>query len=303
MAITTGVKIIDNLNIISNDRYAALLDRFNKINAAVEELLAGRRVVPFSKFTISFDEINREMTDIVGAKNANLGELRNRPGIPTPDGFAVSSFAFEQFMEYNAFRKINQTLYKLQTDNLELLNSTSREIQEEIAKAEIPPDIEKEILDAYSGLCDKYGRQVKVSVRSSALQEDGIFSFAGQYSTFLNVPSDLILRKYKEVVASLFTTRAIFYYKTKGFQEYEMAMPVGILAMVDAKEAGVIHTRDPNTPEAETIIINAVRGMGRCALKSYNPNIHSFKISLIKHHRKNYSRRNRHGHMQDRWKS
>jgi pyruvate,water dikinase len=190
MAITTGVKkIIDNLNIISNDRYAALLDRFNKINAAVEELLAGRRVVPFSKFTISFDEINREMTDIVGAKNANLGELRNRLGIPTPDGFAVSSYAFEQFMEYNAFpEKINETLYKLQTDNLELLNSTSREIQEEIAKAEIPPDIEKEILDAYSGLCDKYGRQVKVSVRSSALQEDGIFSFAGQYSTFLNVP-------------------------------------------------------------------------------------------------------------------
>jgi pyruvate,water dikinase len=77
----------------------------------------------------------------------------------------------------------------------------------------------------------------------------------------------LILRKYKEVVASLFTTRAIFYYKTKGFQEYEMAMPVGILAMVDAKEAGVIHTRDPNTPEAETIIINAVRGMGRCAVE------------------------------------
>jgi len=269
MAVTTGVKkIIDNLNMISNDRYPGLQDRFNKISSAVEELLSGKKEIPFSKFIFSFDEINKEMTDIVGAKNANLGELRNCLGIPTPEGFAVSNYAFKRFMEHNGFpEKINEILHKLQTDNLEVLNSASREIQEQIVIAEIPPDIEKEILGAYSWLCDKFGQEVMVSVRSSALQEDGIFSFAGQYATFLNVPPDLILRRYKEVVASLFTSRAIFYYKTKGLHEYEMAMSVGILAMVDAKEAGVIYSRDPNKPEAGTLVINAVRGMGWCAVE------------------------------------
>ena len=102
-----------------------------------------------------------------------------------------------------------------------------------------------------------------VSVRSSALQEDGAFSFAGQYSTFLNVPPDLILQKYKEVIASLFTPRAIFYYKTKGLHEYEVVMSVGVLAMVDAKAAGVMYTRDPNNPEEDTLIISAARGLGK----------------------------------------
>jgi len=268
-AVATGIKkIIDNLNMISYGRYAVLGDRFNKINSEVEALLTGKKEIPVSKFTISFGEINKEMTDIVGAKNANLGEVKNRLGIPTPDGFAVSSFAFKRFMEHNDFlEKIREALHKLQTDNLEVLNNTSREIQEKILKAEIPQDIEKEVLNAYLRLRDKYGQEVKVSVRSSALQEDGIYSFAGQYATFLNVPAAIILQKYKEVVASLFTSRAVFYYKTKGLHEYEMAMSVGVLEMVDAKGGGVIYSRDPNKPEAGTLIINAIHGLGRCVVE------------------------------------
>ena len=101
-----------------------------------------------------------------------------------------------------------------------------------------------------------------VSVRSSAIHEDGEFSFAGQYATFLNVPVDLILQKYKEVIASLFTQRAIFYCKTKGFSEEDMVMAVGVLRMIDAMAGGVIYTKDPNNPEKNTALINAVWGLG-----------------------------------------
>ncbi len=103
---------------------------------------------------------------------------------------------------------------------------------------------------------------LKVSVRSSAIHEDGEFSFAGQYATFLNVPVDLILQKYKEVIASLFTQRAIFYCKTKGFSEEDMVMAVGVLRMIDAMAGGVIYTKDPNNPERNTALINAVWGLG-----------------------------------------
>ena len=50
---------------------------------------------------------------------------------------------------------------------------------------------------------------ILVSVRSSALYEDGEFSFAGQYATFLNVTPNLVLQRYKEVVASLFAPRSV----------------------------------------------------------------------------------------------
>jgi pyruvate,water dikinase len=40
-------------------------------------------------------------------------------------------------------------------------------------------------------------------------------------------------------------------------------MSAGVLAMVDAKAAGVIYTRDPNNPEEDTLIISAARGLGK----------------------------------------
>jgi len=262
--IAEGVKVIvDRLNDISNNKFALLHERFLEIILKIEKFLTSRSEIPVSSYTIPLDEITKGMIEKLGSKNANLGEVRNRLGVFTPDGFAISAFAFKRFMEHNKIiEKITKTLSELQIDNLDALNSKSHELQEEIIKAEIPGDLEKEILDAYRRLCDRYGKKVMVSVRSSALQEDGIFSFAGQYSTFLNVPPDLILQKYKEVIASLFTPRAIFYYKTKGLREYEVVMSVGVLAMVDAKSAGVMYTRDPNNPEDDTIIISAVRGLG-----------------------------------------
>ena len=264
-AIADGVKkIIDNLNLISKNKYLGLSGRFNEINLEAEKFLTRKREIPVSRYTIPFDDITGEMIDRLGGKNANLGEIRNRLRIPTPDGFAISAFAFKRFMEHNELlEKINKILFELQVDNLDVLNSKSREIQEQIIMAEIPHDLEREILDAYSKLCDKHGQKVMVSVRSSALLEDGEFSFAGQYSTFLNVPSDLILQRYKEVVASLFTPRAIFYYKTKSLHEYEMVMSVGVLVMIDAKAGGVIYSRDPNNPSADTLIISVVRGLGK----------------------------------------
>jgi pyruvate,water dikinase len=269
IVIADGVrKIIDNLNLISKDKYPSLYERLDKTNSEIEKFLIRRREIPVSSYTTPFDEITRGMTDRLGNKNANLGEVRNRLRIPTPDGFAISAFAFKRFMEHNGFlERINKTLSEIQVDNLEILNNASLKIRDQIIKAGIPNDLEKDISDAYGRLSEKVGREVTVSVRSSAIQEDGEFSFAGQYSTFLNVPSDLILQRYKEVVASLFTPKAIFYYKTKGLHESEMVMSVGVLVMVDAKAGGVIYTKDPNNPDADTLIINVVRGLGKCLVE------------------------------------
>ena len=263
-SIASGVKeIIHKLNEISRNKYISLLDRFDEINSNIEGLLTKKREIPASRYIVPFDEVTKEMTYNLGVKNANLGEIRNRLKILTPDGFAISSFAFKRFMEHNnLLEEINKTLSGLQVDNLEVLNQVSKEIQDKIIEAEIPDFLETEILNAFSKLCNRHGQEVKVAIRSSALREDGDFSFAGQYSTFLNVPSDLILRKYKEVTASLFSPRAIFYYKTKGLHENDMVMPVGVLVMVDAKAAGVIYTKDPNNPNEDTLMISAVQGLG-----------------------------------------
>jgi pyruvate,water dikinase len=150
----------------------------------------------------------------------------------------------------------------LNIENLEELNKFSKAVYHMIMTSDIPADLQEAVENAYAKCCKKTSGKTMVSVRSSAIREDSEFSFAGQYATFLNVPGDAILKKYKEVVASLFTPRAIFYSKTKGFSEGEMVMAVGVLNMVDAIAGGVMYSRDPNDPSTDHILINATHGLG-----------------------------------------
>ena len=266
--ITEGVRnIVGNINVIAKNKYATLADRADQITAQLQGLLKQKTGIAVDKFTVPFSEITKEAGDRVGSKIANLGEIRNRASLPVPDGFGITSYAFKHFMEHNGFLdKINEKLAALAVGNIDSLISTSREIQQMISAAEVPPDLEKEIRDAYERLCAARGSSIPVSVRSSALQEDGEFSFAGQYSTFLNVTGDSIIQKYKEVVGSLFNQRALFYFKTKGFQDYDMVMPVGVLTMIDARAGGVMYSQDPNAPKDNVIIISSIRGLGVCVV-------------------------------------
>ena len=258
------LNVIENLNALSKDKYTKLYEIFNDINKEIKTTLTHKYEIPVSDLTLSLENLTGEMTDIAGGKIAHLGEVKNRLNLSTPEGFTISAYAFKKLMEYNRFiEKTNRTMSALNIENFEEVNEVSKEIQDMIIGSDIPSDLEKAVKDAYSELCRKIGKETMVSVRSSAIREDSNFSFAGQYATILNVPGDLILQKYKEVVASLFTPRAIFYYKTKGFSEDEMIMAVGVLNMIDAASGGVIYTRDPNNPETDYIIINAIHGLGK----------------------------------------
>ena len=257
------LNIIEHLNALSGDKYPRFLKIHENIKQEIEQILKYKIEIPVSGLTVPLEDLSGNDTGIAGGKIAHLGDIKNALNLPVPDGFAISAYAFIKFMEHNKFgEKIGKKLSSLSIEDLEELNKVSREINEMIIQSDIPPDLQKAVEDSYSKLCKTAGEQVSVSVRSSAIREDSEFSFAGQYATFLNVPGDLIIRKYKEVVASLFTPPAIFYSKTKGFSEEEMVMAAGVLKMVDAIAGGVMYSRDPNDARMDHILINAVHGLG-----------------------------------------
>ena len=257
------VKIIESLNALSGDRYKEFYETYKTISQEIEDILEYKMEIPVSDLTVPLENLSGKTVGIAGGKIAHLGEVKSALNLPTPDGFVISAYAFVKFMDHGGLiEKIGEKLSELNVENLEELNTVSKEICDMIAKFDVPPDLRESIERAYAKLCKKVGNRVPVSVRSSAIREDSEFSFAGQYATFLNVAGDLIIQKYKEVVASLFTPRALFYSKTKGFSEGEMVMAVGVLNMVDAAAGGVMYSRDPNDPSTDHILINAVHGLG-----------------------------------------
>lgn len=262
--ISDGVqKIIRILNDLGDGRYEALYPAYEEIAKRIDEALCRGIVIPTTDLVLSLDRLDSGSKVPAGGKMAHLGEVRNRLGISTPDGFGITSYAFRRFMEENRIAEfIRERLQTLDLQDLHSLEDASQAIREIILRSPVPADIESAVSAACEDLWQRIGAQAEVAVRSSAVNEDGEFSFAGQYATFLNVLPGDILKRYREVLASMFTQRAIFYYKTKGFSDDEMVMAVGVVAMIPARSGGVLYTRDPNRPDDESMIINAAWGLG-----------------------------------------
>ncbi len=200
----------------------------------------------------------------MGGKAANLGELYSRLHLPVPEGFAVTARGYQEFIEANRLQEeISRRLAALDLNKLEDLVLVSREIQALILAKDLPASLAEAIAMGYEALRGKLGGSPLVSVRSSALGEDSKISFAGQYSTALNVSGERIGETYKAIIASKFTPRALFYFIGKGFREEEIAMGVVCLAMVRAKAGGVLYTVDPLAPHQNELIIHAHWGLGK----------------------------------------
>lgn len=212
-----------------------------------------------------FKDLSKEDIPIVGGKCANLGELVGRIGVPVPNGFAVSAYAYQVFLEKTkADKKIEALLSGMEMADMKSLQDTSKKIRNHIEGLPMPKEMEKAILRAYQELCEHVGKKnVAVAVRSSATAEDlpGA-SFAGQQDTFLNVTQKNLLSNIKKCWSSLFTPRAIVYRKEKGFSHNEVLISVAIQELIFSHASGVMFTLEPVSGAEDKVVINASWGLG-----------------------------------------
>ena len=251
-------KLINNLDSIAPRKYRALYDRFYRIQEEIDEVLAGRLVPRDTGFTVPYEEISRDMAEVVGSKNANVAEVRRVLGLRIPRGFAITVAAFDAFLKYNQIDKEITRLTNEWRDGRLSTQDTAQRIQDMISTGAIPSDLEKALKSAVDRMDDVKG----LAVRSSALGEDGYRSFAGQYRSLLNVPVGEVLDAYRQVLASTYSERAMEYRKSIGFTEREVAMAVGCQEMIDAMASGVLYTMDPNAPDRDVMLISATWGLG-----------------------------------------
>ena len=246
-----------------------------------KEVLGPNYVIPFSNLGI-------KDIDMVGGKNASLGEMISNlhaSGIRVPNGFATTAKAFNEFLIYNDLvGKIDQKLKNLDVENITKLTSTGAEIRDWIHKASFQVEFEKEIRDAFDVLDEKQG--ASFAVRSSATAEDlPEASFAGQQETFLNVSGiENILDSIRLVFASLYNDRAISYRVHQNFSHSDVAISAGIQKMVrsDKATSGVMFTLDTESGFREVVFITSSYGLGETVVQgSVNPDeFYLFKNSL-----------------------
>lgn len=218
-----------------------------------------------------FNELQLSDVSIVGGKNASLGEMYRQltdKGIKVPNGFATTAQGYWHYLEYNGLKdEIASTLEGLDTHDVKALARCGSHIRDIIAHASMPPDLEEQIIAAYTELTGEYGETpLAVAVRSSATAEDlPDASFAGQQETYLNVRgTSHLIESIKRVYASLFTNRAISYRVDKGFDHMKVALSAGIQKMVrsDLASAGVMFSIDTETGFRNAVFITGAYGLG-----------------------------------------
>ena len=256
-------KMIQHLTRLADGRYAELDQPFRAITKQLEQVIASRSVSTEGATILSMAEVDASTVDQVGEKMANLGEVRNRVGLRTPDGFVITASAARQFIEANALQvEINRRLKGLDLDDLEALYTVSAGIQGLISNAPLPAELEAAILAHHRQLDTDPQTELLVALRSSALGEDSSnVSFAGQYRTQLNVSREFVGQAYKEIVAGKYKSQAIVYRQQRGYRNQDVQMCVGCLRMVDGAISGVMYSRAPDDPRSPFVIIQAAPGL------------------------------------------
>jgi pyruvate, water dikinase len=258
--------MVGDLNVIAEQRYRALDHSVERIAAGIEEEFRQVHGVPVTRPCIPLEEISRELCDAVGGKTSNLGEVQNRVGLPVPAGFAVTAFAYRSFVDGSGLQPRLTALWDaIRWEDRRSVAAASAEMTRLVQEAQIPREVAEEIALAAHDLNRKArdARRARISIRSSAIGEDGRLTFAGQYETCLNVPLEQVHRRYKDIVASKFSPRALFYLHTHGFREEEIAMSVGCFNMVDAVAAGVAYTVNPTDADLDKMMVSGVWGLGK----------------------------------------
>lgn len=255
-------RIVTELHHLTGGQYSELTSICWQILAEIQRELVEVPGIPETPYVLPLSALTRDLAPAVGSKMANLGEVRHWLDLTVPEGFAITAAAYKRFMEASGLAQVlEERLAQAPIDDLESLEAASRELQALVRQAPLPPDLEAALAKAAATLPSP-----RVAVRSSAVGEDTDFSFAGQFATLLNVDAARLPQHYKEIVASKFTARAIFYWKYQQFSVNELPMAVGVLAMVPARASGIMFSTDPHDPAAKNIIITAVWGLGKYAV-------------------------------------
>lgn len=211
-------------------------------------------------FVLSLSQVDKKLVRDVGGKAANLGEML-RAKFPVPNGFAITSTAYQTFIkENNLKQKIQNIMKSTDYEDPNSLSKSSKKIKDVMVKGIISPKIIDSVLQHYK----KLGKDALVAVRSSATSEDSkTASFAGQQATFLNVlGKDNLIKAILNGWASLFTPRAIFYRHENKLIDDKVAISLVVQKMVNSASSGVMFTIDPVTSDKSNIVIEAIYGLG-----------------------------------------
>jgi len=253
--------LADTLNLLTGQVFSDLYQAHATIAATIRQTLQSWPEGVTQRLLIRLAEAGRGEEGLAGGKAARLGELSTVIPGHVPQGFVVTTEAYWLFLrQRGAWLALREKLADLDLSTPpDRLRARVGEVRDVLARVPVPDEIVTAIAAGVSGWSGP--RPGAWAVRSSAVGEDGTWSFAGQFESMLHVPEASLAEAYREVVVSRFTERAVVYRLMAGLREADTPMAVLFLPMLHARCAGVLYTRLPHEPRSERMLVSATAGL------------------------------------------
>lgn len=196
-----------------------------------------------------FKDLTIKDDELVGAKNALLGELQaklSKKGIKIPSGFVLSADTVQEIMKNNDLnKKIKESLKNLDAQNILAVSKVSTKVQKMIMVNVWPKALEQDLKKALKQL----GKN-SVSIGSSLIEQNlSNTKLNKQEILFQNIKSEKdVLLYLKKCLAALFSVPAIIEREAKGIDH----LSVGLALMVQATAQNINFFGNIKTLDAES---------------------------------------------------
>lgn len=272
--------VVEALGRLTGDPQGTLREALASQRHEIERFAATLQETSAPRLSAWLSEVSAASEPEVGSKASALGEIRNKLGLPVPDGFVLTTEAYRRYCGLPLWQQIRDATHNLDIGDLQAVRLASEALSRKAAQCVVPRAIEVAIASRAQTLLKHGGA---LAVRSSAKGEGGARTFAGQFLSVLNVPPPEALDAYRQVVASRFRETALFYRLSTGLLEVDSPMAVLFLLMVPARAAGILYTRDPGDPRSKALWITATRGLGAEIASGRSP-ADLFEVSRARGH-------------------
>ena len=214
-------------------------------------------------YVLALAAISPDQSRFFGGKAAGCAALQ-RLGLCVPSGFAISTAAFDRFVES---AKLGPERAELEQAFRGAAPAAEREarcaaLQQRVRTAALPADLVAQVGEQLRHLTGP------LAVRSSASVEDSALSaFAGLFHSELDVAGEEIEAAIRTCWAEVFSV-AVFHHALKNNIDPAL-LRVGLVIqeMVAAERAGVVFTRDPAGAHPEDAIVVSTEGVGEALMQ------------------------------------
>ncbi|MCF8066401.1 MAG: hypothetical protein K9K36_14220, partial [Desulfarculaceae bacterium] len=261
-------RMIQNLEALAPDRYPGLGESFKAVQASVEAALGSAPAPTEGPLVRPLEQAAIGGEALCGPKMAVLGRVAAELGLSVPPGLVITTRAYALVVEHNGLaEEIARLLQIADLERMDSLLATCSQIQGLFMRSEIPTELAQAVQEGLAALAQAAPTPLRLALRSSAQGEDAAgTSFAGQFTSELNVEPTRWDEAYRGVIASLYSPPAVSYRRHMGLRDEDAAMAVGCLAMIQAQAGGVAYTADPLDSARQGVLISSCWGLPKAVV-------------------------------------